>query len=194
MQRMMREIQANLGQCYSPTKLQQIFLFPITGWSCVKGFVLPFVLPVLAVSLSLVPLDDPENGFQGRNLNLILLGFCAAAIVLFSADVRFSKIIPETQLTVKKRTWCAVVAILVMLLCCTICWYFIAFPFPFGTYFSHCNVKQDVLSVGSDALWGCLGGPRVHRDVEVFRSAHLGSEVELGHCSYHGRLCDFAGP
>ena len=130
----LRVLQADFGQRFSQPKLQRVLTYPITGWSGLKAFLSPFLIPVLVVAITWIPLDPPAKGFQGRNLFLIFVGTSAAIIMAYGIDTRLQSLLPDTTLTKRQRQVCAALLIFVSVTCACLGWSLIAFPFPFCTY------------------------------------------------------------
>ena len=127
-------LRGDFGQEYSGAKLRYMMTFSISVWSCMKAFFWPILLPLLAVSTTFIPLDDPRQGFQGRNCNLLLMVVCASVLVVPLLEIRLKNMIPSTGVDKKKRRWCALVLMIVALMVHVVCWTWIVFPFPFRTY------------------------------------------------------------
>ena len=133
MKRITRALRSDFGQKYSHSRLQQVLSFPITLQSCLNALLGPFLLPVSAASMSLIPLDDPQKGFQGRNYNMIFLAICMSGLLAVMLDTRLVSMIPTTRLDLKKRWGCALALVLTTVISDMMIWTFIVFPFPFCT-------------------------------------------------------------
>ena len=117
---------------------------PITWSSGVRGFVLPFVWRALAVSLSVIPVEEPTHGFQARNLNMIWMAVGAAFLAARTCEVRFSRLIPDSHLNSKQRGCCALTLAIMVPVLCVIFWRYFAFPFPFGKL-TESNLQHDIV-------------------------------------------------
>ena len=133
MKKALQVLHSDFGQQYSPSKVQQMLAFPITWWSGLKGFLCPFLLPMLVLSILLIPLDDLSQGFQGRNLNTVPMASCITGLLALDLDARLMQMIPATHLDKRKRFCCALTLTVVGISCLIFFWTTIAFPFPFGT-------------------------------------------------------------
>ena len=132
MGRLIKAILADFERSYSPSKVDDMLTMPITWSSGVRGFVLPFVLPALAASLSLIPVEEPAHGFQGWNLNLLWFGLGVATFTAYAYNVRFTRMLPDTQLNSNQRNCCVLAFVMTCVVLITSFWYFFAFPFPFS--------------------------------------------------------------
>ena len=124
---------SGLIQLYSIEKYKDLAQFHPTWKNMVKTWCIPTLLPMLTVSLTFVPFDDPKQGLRGRTLWTIAVIVWAAFTVGWAIDTRFINIIRNSQLTLVQRRCCIGGCSIVMSLIYSIIGTQVVYPVPFGT-------------------------------------------------------------